>query len=74
MVEDKQKRKPIRCIKVEKCEFRVLVDTCATVDVMDKCTFQELLAAKVTLKAFKCATCFSNRRKPYGAIEGDWKI
>ena len=39
MVEDKQKRRPIRCIKVEKCEFQVLVDTGATVNVMDECTF-----------------------------------
>ena len=39
MVEDKHKCRPIRCIKVEKCEFQVLVDTGATVNVMDKCTF-----------------------------------
>ena len=38
MVEDKQKRRPIRCIKVEKCEFQVLVDSGATVNVMDECT------------------------------------
>ena len=38
-VEDKHKRRPIRCIKVEKCEFQVLVDTGVTVNVMDKCTF-----------------------------------
>ena len=52
-VEDRQKRRPIRCIKVEKCEFQVLVDTGATVDVMDNCSFQELLAAEVTLKGFQ---------------------
>ena len=38
-MEDKHKRRPIRCIKVEKCEFQVLVDTGATVNVMEKCTF-----------------------------------
>ena len=36
MVEDKQKRRPIRCFKVENCEFQVLVDTGVTVNVMDK--------------------------------------
>ena len=41
MVEDKQKRRPIRCFKVENCEFQVLVDTGVTVNVMDKCTLQE---------------------------------
>ena len=39
MVEDKHKCRPIECIKVGKCEFQVLVDTGATVNVMDKCTF-----------------------------------
>ena len=38
-MEDKQKCRPIRCIKVENCEFQVLVDIGATVNVMDKCTF-----------------------------------
>ena len=38
----KQKRRPIRCIKVEKCEFQVLVDTGVTVNVMVKCTFQRV--------------------------------
>ena len=40
--QNKQKRRPIRCIKVENCEFQVLVDTGVTVNVMDKCTFQRV--------------------------------
>ena len=63
MVEDKQKRRPIRCNRVGNCEFQVLVDTGATVNVMDKCTFQQLLAAKVTLKAFQvCYVLFKQMK------------
>lgn len=49
---NKQKCRPIRCIKVENCAFQVLVDTGPTHNVMDECTFRQLLADKVTLKTW----------------------
>ena len=43
-------RRPVGSVTVENREFQVLVDTGATVNVMDEITFKRLLADEVTLR------------------------
>ena len=49
-VKHNQDRRPVSSVTVENREFQVLVDTGATVNVMDEITFKRLLADKVTLR------------------------
>ena len=49
-VESKQNSRPVRSIKIENCEVQVLIDTGATVNVMDESIFQQLFANKVKLQ------------------------
>ena len=49
-VESNPKPRPVRSIKIENSEIKVLIDTGASVNVMDECTFQQLLANKVKLQ------------------------
>ena len=49
-VKHNQGRRPMSSVTVENREFQVLVDTGATVNVMDEITFKRLLADKVTLR------------------------
>ena len=49
-VKQNQGRRPVSSVTVENREFQVLVDTGATVNVMDEITFKRLLADKVTLR------------------------
>lgn len=49
-VESKQNPRPVRSIKIENCEVKVLIDTGATVNVMDESIFQQLFANKVKLQ------------------------
>lgn len=46
----KATQNPVRSIKVENCEVKVLIDTGASANVMDECIFQQLLANKVKLQ------------------------
>ena len=69
-MEDKQKRRSIRCMKVENREFQVLVDTGATVNVLDECTSQQSLADKVTLKASSGVLCaFQTEESPTAPLK-----
>ena len=47
-VKHNQGRRPVSSVTVENREFQVLVDTGATVNVIDEITFKRLLADKVT--------------------------
>ena len=49
-VKHNQDRRPVSSVTVENREFQVLVDTGATVNVMDEITFKRLLADKVALR------------------------
>lgn len=49
-VESNTKPRPVRSIKIENHEVKVLIDTGASVNVMDECTFQQLLANKIKLE------------------------
>ena len=49
-VKHNQGRRPVSSVTVENREFQVLVDTGATVNVMDEVTFKRLLADKVALR------------------------
>ena len=49
-VKHNQDRRPVSSVTVENREFEVLVDTGATVNVMDEITFKRSLADKVTLR------------------------
>ena len=49
-VKHNQGRRPMSSVTVENREFQVLVDTGATVNVMDEVTFKRLLADKVALR------------------------
>ena len=59
----------------------MLVDTGATVNVLDECTFQQLLADKVTLKASSGVLCaFQTEESPtaslnsvrWSSLEREW--
>ena len=52
-VEGNPKPRPVRSIKIETCEVKVLIDTEASVNVMDECIFQKLFANKVKLQRSK---------------------
>ena len=49
-VKHNKDHRPVTSVTVENREFQVLVDTGATVNVMDEITFRRLLADKVTLR------------------------
>ncbi|PFX13584.1 Retrovirus-related Pol polyprotein [Stylophora pistillata] len=49
-VESNTKPKPVRSIKIENHVVKGLIDTGASVNVMDECTFQQLLANKIKLE------------------------
>ena len=49
-VESNPKPRPVRSIKIENCEVKVLTDTGATVNVMDECIFQQLLAKRLNCR------------------------
>ncbi|XP_022810383.1 uncharacterized protein LOC111347399 [Stylophora pistillata] len=49
-VESNPKPRPVRNIKIENREAKVLIDTGASVNVMDEGTFQQLLANKIKLE------------------------
>ena len=42
--------RPVRSIKTENCEVKVLIDTGASVNVMDECIFQQFFGNKVKLQ------------------------
>ena len=49
-VEGNPKPRPVRSIKIENCEVKVLIDTGASLNVMGECIFQKLFANKVKLQ------------------------
>ncbi|PFX21834.1 Anamorsin [Stylophora pistillata] len=53
-VESNPKPRPVRRIKIENHEVKVLIDTGASVNVMDECTFQQLFANKIKLEKSIC--------------------
>ena len=62
-------------VTVENREFQVLVDTGATVNVMDEITFKRLLADKVTLKrSSSVLRAYQSNENPVGTTEGHGKI
>ena len=60
-VKHNQGRRPVSSVTVENREFQVLVDTGATVNVMDEITFKRLLADKVTSVSYTHLTLPTKR-------------
>ena len=56
-VEGNPKPRPVRRIKIENCEVKVLIDTGTSVNVMDECIFQKLFANKVKLQRSTSVLC-----------------
>ena len=54
VVESKPKPRPVRSIKTENCEVKVVIDTGASINVMDESIFQHLFANKVKLLRSTC--------------------
>ena len=72
-VKHNQGRRPVSSVSVENRDFQVLVDTGATVNVMDEITFKRLLADKVTLRK-SSSVLRAYQRDPVGTTEGHGKI
>ena len=66
-VKHNKDHRPVSSVTVENHEFQVLVDTGATVNVMDEITFKRLLADKVTLR--RSSSVYQSHENPSAPLK-----